>query len=100
MTQPEYNKDKKNKIGEKSLFSSDALANSIENITKPNFLGSIHMRREFLMNLSSVENLVSGELEMKINKSLKDSLFNPVTKILILLMITFNLIWLLFLFFI
>jgi len=80
------------------LLSSDALSNSINNLSKPRFLGSIHMNKEFLGNFSSVENLIQGELEMKLNKSLKNTLFNPITKILILITIIFNLVWLLLLF--
>ncbi|MFX1339050.1 MAG: hypothetical protein ACFFDK_10605 [Promethearchaeota archaeon] len=83
---------KKETIG---LFSSDALSNSINNLSKPRFLGSIHMNKEFISNFSSVENLLHGELEMKLNKSLKNTLFNPITKILILITIIFNLVWLL-----
>lgn len=76
------------------LFSSDALSNSIKNLSKPRFLGSIHMNKELVSNFSSVENLLNGELEMKLNKSLKNTLFNPITKILILITIIFNLVWL------
>ncbi len=89
---------KEKKIKSEGLFSSDALANSINNLSKPRFLGSIHMNKEFLSNFSSVENLLNGELEMKINKSLKNTLFNPITKILIIITIIFNLVWLFLLF--
>ena len=90
----EINKKKKTN----GLFYSDALSNSINNLSKPRFLGSIHMNKELVSNFSSVENLLNGELEMKLNKSLKNTLFNPITKFLILLTIIFNLVWLLLLF--
>lgn len=89
---------KKKKTNSDSLFSSDALSNSINNLSKPRFLGSIHMNKELINNFSSVENLLNGELEMKLNKSLKNTLFNPITKILILITIIFNLVWLFLLF--
>ncbi len=88
--------DKKNKLN--GLFSSDALSNSINNLSKPRFLGSIHMNKELVNNFGSVGNLLNGELEMKLNKSLKNTLFNPITKFLILLTIIFNLVWLLLLY--
>ena len=88
--------DKKNKLD--GLFSSDALSNSINNLSKPRFLGSIHMNKESVSNFGSVENLLNGELEMKLNKSLKNTLFNPITKFLILVTIIFNLVWLILLY--
>lgn len=88
--------DKKNKLN--GLFSSDALSNSINNLSKPRFLGSIHMNKELVNNFGSVGNLLNGELEMKLNKSLKNTLFNPITKFLILLTIIFNLVWVLLLY--
>lgn len=90
----EFNKKKK----PDGLFYSDALSNSINNLSKPRFLGSIHMNKEFVSNFSSVENLLNSELEMKLNKSLKNTLFNPITKFLILLTIIFNLVWLILLY--
>jgi len=90
----EFNKKKK----PDGLFSSDALSNSINNLSKPRFLGSIHMNKEFVSNFSSVGNLLNGELERKLNKSLKNTLFNPITKFLILLTIIFNLVWLILLY--
>ncbi len=81
-------------IDKKPLFSSSDLYNSIKNLSNPRFLGSIHLKNTNRnSNFSSVDNLLSGELELNVNKSLKNMLFNPITKILILLMITFNLIW-------
>jgi len=90
----EFNKKKK----PDGLFYSDALSNSINNLSKPRFLGSIHMNKELVSNFSSVENLLNSELEMKLNKSLKNTLFNPITKFLILLTIIFNLVWVLLLY--
>jgi hypothetical protein len=84
------------KLGRKksSLLSSEALENSIKNLTNPRFLGSIHIKNMSpTQNFSSVDSLLQGELELKINKSLKNTIFNPVTKILILSMIIFNILW-------
>ena len=98
MDQINNNNDNNKKSENKPFGSSDALNNSIRNLTKPHFLGSIHMNKELLNTFSSIENLLNGELEMKINKTLKNTLFNPITKILIILMILFNIMWLVLLF--
>ena len=86
-------------IDKKPLLSSNNLANSIKNLSSPRFLGSIHLKNTTRNpTISSVDNLLSGELELNVNKSLKNMLFNPITKILVLLMITFNLLWFLLLY--
>ena len=86
----------KNKL---NLFSSEALDNSIKNLTRPSFLGSIHMKNMYPnTNFSSIENILKGQLELKINKSLKNAFLNPITKILIILMVVFNIVWIMLLF--
>ena len=95
MNDPEFNKENE-KRGPKNLglLSSEALSNKIKNLTSPSFLGSFHMKTAHpTSNFSSVDNLLKGELELKLNKSLKNSMFNPITKTLILLMVIFNIIW-------
>jgi len=87
-------------IKKTNLLSSEALENSIKNLTNPRFLGSIHMRKlNDTSRISTVESLLSGELELKVNKSLKNTLLNPITIALIFLMIIFNILWVLFVFF-
>jgi hypothetical protein len=83
-----------------NLLSSEALDNSIKNLTNPRFLGSIHMRKlNDTSRISTVESLLSGELELKVNKSLKNTLLNPISIALIFLMIIFNILWVLLVFF-
>ena len=94
----EFEFNNKKKRSSDNLLSSDALSNSIKNLSNPRFLGSIHMNKQFVSNFNSVENLLNGELEMRINRSLKNTLINPITKVLILITILFNLFWLLWLF--
>ena len=82
-----------------NLFSSEALDNSIKNLTRPSFLGSIHMKNmELNTNFSSIENILKGQLELKINNSLKNAFLNPITKFLIILMVVFNIVWIMLLF--
>jgi len=83
-------------INKNPLFTSNNLDNAIKNLTKPRFLGSFHLKQEPNANLYSVENLIESELKLKMTKSLKNTLLNPLTKTLIILAILFNLFWLLF----
>ncbi|MFX0000560.1 MAG: hypothetical protein ACFE9Q_10060 [Candidatus Hodarchaeota archaeon] len=83
-------------INKDPLFTTNNLDNMIKNLSRPGFLGSIHMKNDTRTNSKLVENLVENELKLKMTKSLKNTLFNPVTKILIILAIIFNLTWLLF----
>ncbi len=82
-------------INKKKQLFSNHLNNMISNLSTPRFLGSIHMKNANSPN-NSIENLVESELQLKTTKALKSTLFNPVTKVLIILAIVFNLIWFLF----
>jgi len=83
-------------IDKKSQLFSNNLNSIISKVfTSPSFLGSIHMKNANSTN-NSIENLVENELQLKTTKALKSTLFNPITKILIILAIVFNLIWFLF----
>ena len=46
MNELEFNKEKKRRSD--NLLSSDALSNSIKNLSNPRFLGSIHMNKQFI----------------------------------------------------
>ena len=78
------------------LLATNNLDYMIKNLSTPRFMGSIHMKKDSNTNSNIVTNLIENELNLKITKSLKNTLFNPVTKILILLAIIFNLTWLFF----
>ena len=89
------------KNNKKHLLSSNQLEKSIKNLSNPHFLGSIHLKNSNFVKFKSqnqIQNLLSGELELNVNKSLKNMLFNPITKVLVLSMIIFNLVWFLFLY--
>ncbi len=87
---------KNREVNRIDLCSSNHINNFIKSLSRPQFLGSIHLNKETTSNFSSVENLLKGELELKLNNSLKNIFFNPITKILILLTIAFNIFWLIF----
>ncbi len=100
MKPTDFNKEVEEKVTI-NLLSSKELDNAIKNISRPRFLGSIHLNKDYLnpnYNISSVDNLLRGELELKVNKSLKNTISNPVTKALIVSMIVFNLVWMLLFF--
>ncbi|MEJ2249161.1 MAG: hypothetical protein P8Y70_03040 [Candidatus Lokiarchaeota archaeon] len=97
-------KDKKFELNEgkkdiMDLLSSDQIENYIKSLSSPSFLGSIHLKKGTTPKARSIENLLKGELESKVNKSIKGSIFNPITKILIGIVIAFNIIWFTLLYF-
>ncbi|MFW9987530.1 MAG: hypothetical protein ACFFC3_02655 [Candidatus Odinarchaeota archaeon] len=85
-------------INKVSLGTSNNLGNIIKNLSNPRFLGSFHMQKDASYSSNLIENLVESELKSKITHSIKDSLFNPITKILIITAIFFNLLWILFIY--
>jgi len=76
-----------------NLLSSEDLDNFIKNLSHPRFLGSIHMNKENMQNDPSLEKMIKAELEHKINHSIKNTMFNPITKALVIITIIFNIIW-------
>ena len=83
-----------------SSLSSNYLHDIIKNISRPKFLGSIHLKNDTNTYNRSVENLLKGELEGKLTKSLKNASLNPITKTLIILVLVFNIIWFFLIYFI
>ncbi|MFW9827042.1 MAG: hypothetical protein ACFFEY_05410 [Candidatus Thorarchaeota archaeon] len=83
-------------LNKNSFLPSNYFENAIKNLANPRFLGSFHLKKEMRSPNNSVENLVENELTGKINKSLKSTLFNPITKILIIAAIMFYFFWFLF----
>lgn len=82
-----------------NLLSSNELDSIIKGLSRPPFLGSIHLKKEVNPGFNSIEKLIKEELELKLTRTLKNTLFNPITKILILLAIAFNILWVLFVYF-
>ncbi|MFX1316752.1 MAG: hypothetical protein ACFE9T_12885 [Promethearchaeota archaeon] len=104
MSKEEYLKSKKNIDFDKvskdgrtfdkyGSLSSDYLSEQIKKLSKPNFLGSIHLKDALNANNNAVDNLLKSELELKLAKSLKNTFLNPITKTLITLTLIFNIIW-------
>jgi hypothetical protein len=92
----EVNREKKDII---NLLSSEQIENYIKNLSNPSFLGSIHLKKETQPNIQTIDRLLKEELESKVNNSIKSSIFNPITKILIIAAIAFNIFWFVFAYF-
>ncbi|MFX1456209.1 MAG: hypothetical protein ACFFDB_12615 [Promethearchaeota archaeon] len=84
----EYNLVNRNK-----LIPFNSITHIINNLLNPSFLGSIHLKKEYNPNYNQVKDLLADERELNLTRSLKNTIFNPITKILILSAIIFNLIW-------
>lgn len=82
-------------INKKSQQYSNYIGNIIKNLSNPRFLGSFHMKKETSPRNNLVENLIESDMKLKMNRTLKNTLFNPITKILIISAIVFNIVWLL-----
>ncbi len=79
-----------------NLLSSNEINAFIKNLSRPQFLGSIHLSKEISSNQGAINDLLKGQLELKLSKSLKNPFFNPITRYLIYSMILFNFLWVLF----
>ena len=66
----------------------------IKQLRNPSFLGSYHLKQEIGSKYNSVNNLIPGNMRLKQEKSLKGTIFNPLTIGLMILAFAFNLIWL------
>ena len=80
-------------VNRNNLIPFNNISHLIKNISNPKFLGSIHLKKEMNPNYHQVKDLLANELELNLTQSLKNSIFNPITKILILSAIIFNLAW-------
>jgi len=76
-----------------NLLSSKEITAFIKNLSRPQFLGSIHLSKESNSNHGAINDLMKGELELKLSKSLKNPVINPITRYLVFAMILFNLLW-------
>ena len=95
MTKKEKDQSPKeyNSFNRSNFIPSNNLAHLINNLSKPKFLGSIHLKEEMNPSTSYVKDLITNENDLKLARSLKNMLLNPITKILIISAILFNLIW-------
>ena len=81
-----------------NLLSSQQIEFFIKNLSSPRFLGSIHIKKQPNLNHCLLENSFKKNLNLELSKSLKNPLNNPITRFLLLLMILFNLFWIISIF--
>ncbi|MFW9822031.1 MAG: hypothetical protein ACFFE4_03805 [Candidatus Thorarchaeota archaeon] len=82
-----------NPLNRNKLIPFNNITHLINNLSNPKFLGSIHLKKEYNPNYNQVKDLLADERELNLTRTLKNTIFNPITKILILSAIIFNLIW-------
>jgi len=75
------------------FLPSDSLNYSIKNLSRPRFLGSIHLKNGVNPSFNPIEQLINKDLNLRLTKSLKNTFINPITKTLIILAIIFNVFW-------
>lgn len=80
-------------INNSSFVPSNNIDFLIKKLSNPGFLGSIHLKKEMNPNYRQLENMLAREHESKLTQSLKNTIFNPITKILIISAIVFNIFW-------
>ena len=88
---PKNNFEQRRTLEKYGSLSDKDLGYSIKNIANPKFLGSIHLKKG--INSNSIESLLRGEMELKLTKSLKNIVLNPITITLITLALIFNILW-------
>lgn len=73
--------------------------NIMKQLKTPRFLGSYHLKQQVGSKFKPVDNLLQRNLRLKQEKSLKSTIFNPLTVGLMILALAFNLFWFLQAFF-
>ena len=81
-----------NNLRYRSMYSNQ-IDNILKNLIKPRFLGSIHLEKQTNNNITQIDNFIKTEHQLKLKKSIKNSIFNPFTKFLIVIIIVFNVLW-------
>ncbi|MFX1297441.1 MAG: hypothetical protein ACFFD2_21640 [Promethearchaeota archaeon] len=83
----------KDSVNRKNFVPSNYLNQLIQNLSNPRFLGSIHLKKELNPNYSQVKDFITNQNELTMTKTLKNAISNPITKILIISAIIFNIFW-------
>jgi hypothetical protein len=66
---------------------------NLKNLTTPRFLGSYHLKQEIDPKYDAFNKILKGDLEIKYAKALRTAMFNPITIILIIAALIFNILW-------
>ena len=78
------------------LFPSNNYNKQLKHLNNPRFLGSYHLKKENAPKYNSFKALMTGDLEVKYAKALRNTIINPVTIALIIVALLFNILWFFF----
>ncbi|MHA2289378.1 MAG: hypothetical protein ACXABG_11390 [Promethearchaeota archaeon] len=78
------------------LFPTTDYNTRLKSLTRPQFLGSYHLKEGANPKYKTFNNLLKGDLEVKYAKALRSTLINPITIALIVIALLFNVLWFFF----
>ncbi len=79
-----------------NLFPTSNYNAHLKSLTKPQFLGSYHLKEAINSRYNSINTLLKGDLDVKYAKALRSTILNPVTIALIIVAFIFNVMWFFF----
>ena len=79
-----------------NLFPTSNHNAHLKSLTKPQFLGSYHLKEAINSRYKSINTLLKGDLDVKYAKALRSTIINPVTIALIIIALVFNVMWFFF----
>ena len=68
----------------------------LKSLTRPQFLGSYHIKEAINSKYTSINTLLKGDINVKYAKALRSTILNPVTIALIIIAFMFNVMWFFF----
>jgi hypothetical protein len=79
-----------------NLFPTSNHNAHLKSLTKPQFLGSYHLKEAINSRYKSVNTLLKGDIEVKYARALRNTIINPVSIALIIIALVFNVMWFFF----
>jgi len=79
-----------------NLFPTSNHNAHLKSLTKPQFLGSYHLKEAINSGYKSINTLLKGDIDLKYAKALRSTILNPITIALIIGALVFNVMWLFF----
>jgi hypothetical protein len=79
-----------------NLFPTSNHNAHLKSLTRPQFLGSYHLKEAINSKYNPINTLLKGDLDVKYAKALRSTILNPVTVALIIIAFVFNVMWFFF----
>ncbi len=79
-----------------NLFPASNHNAHLKSLTKPQFLGSYHLKEAINSRYKSVNTLLKGDIDVKYARALRNTIINPVSIALIIIALVFNVMWFFF----